>query len=276
MSRPEPPPPAIRALIVDDEPLAREGIALLLADDPQIEVIGECGNGVDAVRAIREHRPDLVFLDIQMPEMGGFEVIEALGPAAMPAVVFVTAYDQYAVRAFDVHALDYLLKPFDDERFFQTLGRIKEHIQLTQVSSLSERLMALLASYQQTAQGQSGKSGGPNPPTPPTRRRHRLAVKSTGRVVFVDVADIDWIEAADYYVQLHVGERTYLHRQTMASLEKELDPEIFLRIHRSAIVHRQRIREIRHHSKRDLVVVLDGGVELKVARSHRDKLQKLL
>lgn len=261
-----PPDTAMKVLIVDDEPLARDGIRLLLDTDDDVEVIGECGNGADAIAAIVRHRPDLVFLDIQMPEVTGFDVLARLEPDALPSIVFVTAYDQYAIRAFEVHALDYLLKPFDDDRFYQTLARAKEQFRLAQVSDLSERLMSLLSTYASPAVEQQ----------PPSPRPKRLAIKSAGRVVFVEIDAIDWIEAADYYVQLHVGKKSYLHRQSLSSLERELDPDVFLRLHRSALVHKQRIREIRHQGKRDLVVVLDGGVEIKVARSHRDKLQRLL
>lgn len=249
----------IRTIIVDDEYLAREGIRLLLESDPEIDVVGEAGNGPDAVEAIRRLEPDLAFLDIQMPGMNGFDVLAQLSPDSLPAAVFVTAYDQYALRAFEVHALDYLLKPYDDDRFFEALEKAKKQLRMVEVSALSERLLGLLESYE-----------------PPKKRINRLAIKSSGRVVFLDVEDIDWIEAADYYVQLHVGEKTYLHRQSMTSLEKQLDPESFLRIHRSAIVHRDRIRELRHQGRRELVVVLDGGVELKVARSQRDKVQSIL
>ncbi len=250
---------AIRTLIVDDEPLAREGVRLLLETDPSIDIVGECQNGAEAVETIRKLRPALVFLDIQMPAMNGFEVLAALKPEELPTVVFATAYDQYALRAFEVHALDYLLKPFDDDRFFEALENVKNQIRLAQVSALSEQLLSLLKNYE-----------------PPSKRVSRLAIKSSGRVVFLEVDQIDWIEAADYYVQLHVGDKTYLHRQSMSSLEKQLDPEQFLRIHRSAIVHRDRIRELRYQGRRDLVVILSSGVELKVARSHREKVQNLL
>jgi two-component system LytT family response regulator len=251
--------PSIRAVIVDDEPLAREGVRLLLQRDPDIEVIDESGDGADAVEVIRRHRPDLVFLDVQIPEMNGFEVLSALGPEEMPAVIFITAHDRYALQAFEVNALDYLLKPYDDERFMEAVRRAKEHLRMERVSNLSQKLISLLEVYGDRSAFIS-----------------RLAVRSAGRVVFVTVGEIDWIEAADYYVQLHVGSESYLHRQTMTSLERQLDPDRFIRIHRSAIVNASRIRELRHQGKRDLVVVLESGIELKVARSSRDKLQKLM
>jgi two-component system LytT family response regulator len=232
----------IRTLIVDDEPLAREGLRLLLGDDEEVEVIGECASGREAVQAIQKLHPDLVFLDVQMPELDGFQVIASLPPDDLPAVVFVTAYDRYALRAFEVHALDYLLKPFDDERFQDALKRAKRHLGLQRVSEVGQR---------------------------------RLAVKDVGRVVFLNVAEIDWIEAADYYVQLHAGKQSYLHRESMQSLEARLDPSQFLRIHRSAIVNVRGVKEVRHQGRRDIVVVLACGATLKVARSHREKLQRL-
>jgi two-component system LytT family response regulator len=254
----------IRTLVVDDEPLAREGLRMMLAHDADVEVVGECSSGRDAVAAVRRLRPDLMFLDVQMPEMNGFDVLAALqasGETNLPSVIFVTAYDRYALRAFEVHALDYLLKPFDDERFSESLARAKRHLRLAHVSTLSERLLSLLENYR----------------TPEAGREYmtRLSIKDAGRVLFLDVAEVDWIEAADYYVQLHVGGKSYLHRESMQRLEERLDPGRFLRIHRSAIVNRQRVKELRHKG-RELVCVLASGVSLKVARSQRAKLAKML
>jgi two-component system LytT family response regulator len=256
-----PEPSRIRTLIVDDEPLAREGVRLLVNGDPEIDVVGECANGRDALAAVRRLRPDLVFLDVQMPEMSGFDVLAALPPEELPAVIFVTAFDRYALRAFEVHALDYLLKPFDDERFADAVARAKRHLRLSHVSSLSERLLSLLENVR--------------PPEPDRELLSRIAIKDAGRVVFLDVSEVDWIEAADYYVQLHVGPKSYLHRESMQRLEEKLDPDRFLRIHRSAIVNRRCVRELRHKG-RELHCVLANGVSLKVARSQRGKLQKLM
>ncbi|MCP3167714.1 LytR/AlgR family response regulator transcription factor [Myxococcus qinghaiensis] len=262
---------AIRTLVVDDEPLAREGLRLLLAADPEVSVVGEAGNGPEAVRLIREQRPDLVLLDVQMPELNGFEVLSHLGPGEVPAVIFVTAYDRYALRAFDIHALDYLLKPFRDDRFHDAIGRAKAQIRLARMSDLSQRLMSVLSTY-----GERDGAPAPTPaPTATERWVRRLAIRDSGRVVFLDVDEIEYIEAADYYVQIHAGGKAYLHRETMQGLEARLDPERFMRIHRSAIVNSSRIRELRSEGRRDLVVVLTGGAELRVARSHREKFQHL-
>ncbi|RKI50309.1 DNA-binding response regulator [Corallococcus sp. AB004] len=260
---------AIRTLVVDDEPLAREGLRLLLAADPDVRVVGEAGNGPEAVRLIREHRPDLVLLDVQMPELNGFEVLARLDPGEVPAVIFVTAYDQYALRAFDIHALDYLLKPFRDDRFHDAIGRAKAQIRMARMSDLSQRLMSVLSTY-----GERDSTPAPAP-TPPEPWMRRLAIRDAGRVVFLDVDEIEYIEAADYYVQIHAGGKAYLHRETMQSLEERLEPERFMRIHRSAIVNARRIRELRSEGRRDLVVVLTSGAELRVARSHREKFQHL-
>jgi len=266
-------PTCIRTLIVDDEPLAREGVRLLLATDPEVRVVGEAGNGPEAVRLIREHRPDLVLLDVQMPELNGFEVLARLAPAEVPAVIFVTAYDSYALRAFDIHALDYLLKPFRDDRFHDAVGRAKAQVRLARMSDLSQRLMSVLSTY-----GERDVTPPPTPAPPASATEpwvRRLAIRDTGRVVFLEVDEIEYIEAADYYVQIHAGGKAYLHRETMQSLEARLDPERFMRIHRSAIVNSRRIRELRSEGRRDLVVVLTSGVELRVARSHREKFQHL-
>ncbi len=256
----------IRVLVVDDEPLAREGIRLLLRGDAEVEVVGEAGSGTGAIQAITALRPDLVFLDVQMPERGGFEVLAALPPEEVPAVIFVTAYDRYALRAFEVHALDYLLKPFDDERFHDALRRAKAHLELARAADLRRQLLSLL----EDVEGQRAAA-----PTPTPAPADRLAIKDGSRVVFLRADEIDWVEAADYYVQIHTGSKSYLVRETMASLERRLDPGQFVRIHRSAIVNRRRIRELRSGGRREAIVVLEGGATLKVARSQRDKLATL-
>lgn len=242
----------LRVLIVDDEPLAREGVRLLLAGDPALEIVGEAGSGDAALAAIQALDPDLVFLDVQMPEMDGFQVLAALPADRTPAIVFVTAYDRYALRAFEVHALDYLLKPFDDRRFADALARAKASLGRGELERHRDRLRALGAAVDD-----------------------RLAIKDGGRVVFLRADEIDWIEAADYYAEIHTRGGTFLHRESMASLEKRLGCERFLRIHRSTIVNRRRIRELRG-GDRSAQVVLDDGTVLRVARAQREKITALL
>jgi two-component system, LytTR family, response regulator len=251
----------IRTLLVDDEPLARQTLRLLLARDADFTLAGECSGGRDAVAFVREQRPDLVLLDIQMPGLDGFQVIERIGVARMPPVIFVTAYDEYAVRAFEVQALDYLLKPFDDARFFQALARAREEIAVHDSRSLAERLAGVLAE-------KVGRDARP---------LARIALRSSGgRIVFVDASGIDRIMAEDYYVRLHVGGATHLWRVSMNALEKRLDPAKFLRIHRSAIVNLDFVREIHPGVKDDAFALLKDGTRLPVARSRRGRLRDLL
>lgn len=247
----------MRTLIVDDEPLARERIRTLLRDEPDIELIGECADGKEAVSAIQGKNPELLFLDVQMPEMDGFAVLEAVGPERVPAVVFVTAYDRYALRAFDVHALDYLLKPFDRERFHKALERARA--QVGERGKLGDRLLALLKDIKEEP-----------------KRPERFVIKSAGRVFFLRADEIDWVEAAGNYVQLHVGSTTHLMRETMGGLEARLDPEKFVRIHRSAIVQVDRLKEMRPAFHGDYIVILQDGTRLNLSRSYREKLQALL
>jgi two-component system LytT family response regulator len=255
----------IKALIVDDEPLARQNIRLLLKDDPDVELIGECGSGAEAIRAIRREQPDLLFLDIQMPEMSGFEVLEKISTGPIPAIIFVTAFDQYAIKAFEVHALDYLLKPFDDTRFEKALRQAKDQIEQREISQLSQRLIALLEDRDSSSIR-----------TVKPLYISRLMIKSTSRVFFLKVDDIDWIEAADYYVKLHQGKRAHLLRETMNDLETKLDPGRFIRIHRSAIVNLDRVKEMHPHFNGEYIVILQDGTELKLSRSRREQLQQLL
>ena len=236
-------PIKIRTVIVDDEPLARSNLAVLLRLDAEIEIVSECGSGVDAPREIRAAKPDLLFLDVQMPECDGFDVLESLGKDAPAAIIFVTAYDQYALRAFEAGALDYLLKPFDNARFDRALARAKEKI----------------------AQGK----GLP-------KKLQRLTIKSAGQVAFVSLSEIDWIEAADYYAALHVGEKTHLLRRSMAELEQDLDPAAFCRIHRSTIVNLERVRGLKLSEDGDYQVLLESGNTLRMSRRYRKRLQSRL
>jgi two-component system LytT family response regulator len=234
---------AIRTAIVDDEPLARSNLSLLLRLDPEIEIVSECGSGADAPNEIRRTKPDLLFLDVQMPEYDGFDVLELLGKDVPPALVFVTAYDQYALRAFDAGALDYLLKPFDNARFERTLARAKQKIARDKIQP---------------------------------QRLEFLTVKNAAQVTFVRLPEIDWIEAADYYAGLHVGEKVHLLRRSISELEQDLDPAQFCRIHRSSIVNLNRVRGLKLNQEGEYSVLLEGGVMLRLSRRYRKQLQSRL
>jgi two-component system LytT family response regulator len=234
----------IRALVVDDEPLARRNVTVLLRNDPDVGAVEECASGVEAIEAIRRWKPDLVFLDVQMPECGGFDVLEMLGADLPHAIIFVTAHDEYALRAFEAGALDYLLKPFDDARFVRALNRAKDK----------------LAHYASQA----------------PQRAQRLVVKSPGQLLFLEVADVDWIEAASYYACLHVGDATHIIRRTLAELERDLGEGQFVRIHRSIIVNLERIRGLELQAGGEYEVVLKSGVRLRLSRRFRKRLQDRL
>jgi two-component system LytT family response regulator len=252
----------IRTLIVDDEQLARASLRVLLGADPDIELVGECSSGLDAVTQIAARAPELVFLDVQMPRMTGFEVLAAVGDARPFVVVFVTAYDSYAIEAFDVEALDYVLKPFDDRRFHRAVERAKDQIRHARLGSLASELVHVMA--------------GAAPEPPAAAPAERLVIRDGGRTVFVPLADIDWIEAADYYVQLHAGGQSYLHREPLRDLEARLDPRRFVRIHRSTIVAIDRVAELRPSAHGDHCVRLRDGTDLKLSRSRRGRLRVLL
>jgi len=249
----------IRTLIVDDESLARERIRNMLASDPQIEIISECGNGQDAIEAIQLHSPDLVFLDVEMPGIDGFSVLDALPRERIPTIVFVTAYDQYAVRAFEVYALDYLLKPFDQERFDKALDRAKAQLFSQRSDELSERILSALEEIK-------------------TRPVHleRLVIKMNGHVFFIKADEIDWLEAEGNYVRLHAGKESYLLRDTISALESQLDPKKFIRVHRSAIVNIDRITELQPWFHGEYRIILSEGVQLTLSRTYREKLHDLL
>ena len=252
----------IRAAIVDDEPLARRRIRNLLAEASDVDVIAECANGKDAIESLEESPPDLLFLDIQMPEIDGFDVLQALGVGQVPAVIFVTAYDQFALRAFEAHALDYLLKPFDDERFGAALQRARERIRQQQGSDLDRRLQALL----DNVRGDHGYL-------------RRLVVPSGHRSIFVRTEHIDWIEAERNYVRLHVsggGGRSYLLRENLTRIASALDPKTFCRIHRSTIVNIDRIQSVESLLHGEYLVVLQDGTKLTSGRSYRSSLHALM
>jgi two-component system LytT family response regulator len=249
----------IRTLVVDDEPLARERLNGLLFGEPDIEVVGHCRDGEEAVTSIVDLSPDLVFLDVQMPQMNGFEVIEAVGNERMPLVIFVTAYDQHALKAFQVRALDYLLKPFDRERFSEALQRARKQIEREETGDLGRRLLALVKDLRKDQP-----------------RAERLVVKSGGRLFFLRADEIDWIEAAGNYVKLHVGTDAHLFRETMNAIEAQLDADTFFRIHRSHIVNIERVKELQPWFNGEYVVFLTNGTRLTLSRSYRDKLQERL
>lgn len=256
----------IRTIIVDDEPLARRNLRVLLERDSQIEILEECRNGREAVKAINTLSPDLIFLDIQMPEMDGFDVLERVGPAHIQAIIFVTAFDQYALKAFDVHALDYLLKPFDDERFARALERAKSQIAAREINQLSGRLLALLEERETERKGSTRDSA----------YLTRLMIKASSRMMLLKVDEIDFIEADGNYAKLHVGRKTHLLREKMNDLEGRLDPAKFVRIHRSIIVNLDRIKELHPHFNGDYVVVLEDGRQLKLSRTRREHLESRL
>jgi two-component system, LytTR family, response regulator len=250
----------IRVLIVDDEPIARRGIRQQLRGEADLEVIGECGDGAAAIDAITGLAPDLVFLDIQMPEVGGFDVVEAIGVARMPAVVFVTAYDEHALRAFDVHAVDYVLKPIDRHRFRTAVERARRRLAHAPGQQLEERELSLDRRIA-AALGELGR--------PVHDYAKRLAIKGDGRVILVDVDEVDRLEAAGNYVEVHSGSRHHLVRETMASLEARLDPARFVRVSRSSIVNADRVRELQPMFNGDFVVLLRDGMKVAGSRRYR-------
>jgi two-component system, LytTR family, response regulator len=249
----------LRLLIVDDEPVARRRLRRLVTDTADVEIAGESGDGRSAVSAISALAPDIVLLDVQMPEMDGFEVLQAVGADRLPAIIFVTAFDRYALRAFEVHALDYLLKPVTGDRLVEALNRARTRIAERRGAALDPRVLALLGDL---AVGR--------------RFLSRLPVKLGGKLIVVDLADVDWIKAADNYVTLHAGSHAYLARETMSRLERELDPERFVRIHRSAIVQIDRIKELLPEFHGDFIVVLRDGTRVPLSRNYRAKVEQVL
>jgi len=256
-----PPTPAIpdstkiRTLIVDDEELARDRVASLLAEQPDVEVVGLCSDGPSAVEAIERERPDLVFLDVQMPGMDGFEVVENLDRNHVPAVVFVTAHDAHAIRAFEIHALDFLLKPFDQTRFEKALERARAQLARAKTETIDSRLVSLLEELREER-----------------KYPERLIVKSSGRVFFVRAEDIDWVEASGNYVKIHTKGEGHLLRESMKNMEAKLDPKTFVRIHRSAIVNIDRIKELEPWFHGEYIVILRDGTRLTASRVFSDRL----
>jgi two-component system LytT family response regulator len=254
----------LRVLIVDDEPLAQQRIEDLLAKEEAVEIAGTAATGDEAVEAIQRLKPDLVFLDVHMPGRTGLEVVEAIGADAMPAVIFTTAYDQFALKAFDVSAVDYLVKPFDDERFVQALRRARKTIELEEVERTTKRLMALLEAREAASEKARGAY------------LERIAVESRGQARVVPVDKVDYITASGPYAELHVGDRTFAIRERMQTLAERLDPAVFFRIHRSAIVRLDRVDSLRRASGGDYAVRLKDGTELSVSRTRREELESAL
>jgi two-component system LytT family response regulator len=251
-------PERIRTIIIDDEPLARERIRTFIEMEPDFEIVAECGDGTAAIRDIDRFTPDLIFLDVQMPELGGFDVLTRMKPARPPEVIFVTAHDQYAVRAFEFHALDYLLKPYDRARFRETLTRARSSLIQRQAGASDTRLSELIDEL-----------------THKTDAPERLVVKSGGRILFLDIDEIDWIEASGNYVRFHIGNETHSVRETMGAIEQRLPSGMFVRIHRSTIVNRVRIKEMQPLSDGEYAVILKDGTDLRLSRSYRSAIDEL-
>ena len=257
----------IRALIVDDEPVARRGIRLALRVEKDVEIIGECGDGREALALIKEQQPDLVFLDVQMPLLDGFGVVEALDAENLPTIVFVTAYDEHAIRAFEAGALDYLLKPFERERFQKTLARARRQILSPDSDDFNRRLDALLQSFK--AEQRRAVEQRPQP-------LERIAIKEAGRIIFLNTAEIDWVEAQGNYLKLHAGRDTHLLRETMDGIEAKLDTAAFVRIRRSTLVRVERIKELQPLFNGEYTVILQDGTRLSSSRRYRKNLDLLL
>lgn len=262
MPRPAEP---LRAIVADDEPLARRMLVAMLAREPDIVVVAESDNGLETIDAVVAHEPDVLFLDVRMPGANGIEVLEALGPGAVRAVVLVTAFDDYAVAAFDHHALDYVLKPVDEDRFLATLERVRERLRQHRAATLVEETLASLAQWYRRA------DDGIRDPY-----LSRVVVRSRGKARVVDVTEIDWIEAADDYVKLHVGPHVHLLRSSLSALEKRLDPAEFGRIHRSTIVRLSRVKEMEPYFHGDYSITLVDGSRLRLSRTYRASFQAAL
>lgn len=262
----------IRTLIVDDEQHAREGIRLRLKEFPDIIIVGECASGEEALTALTTFKPDLVFLDIQMPEMNGFEVLQKMTLSPPPMIIFVTAYDRYAVRAFEFHALDYLLKPLNDVRFRETLQRITQEMKHRQLEQYSQKLQVLVNEYISLTTDTESTENERRSAAPLTR----ILLKGKEHISVLPVEEIDWIESAGDYVYVHTKGQKHLIRETLTSLEENLDPMHFVRIHRSAIVNIKKVRSLRPTESGDYDIFLTDGTQLKLSRNHRARFQQLL
>ena len=255
--------PAIRTVIADDEPLARKKLRLLLGSEPGVQVVAECQDGQQTIGAVRAHRPDLLLIDVRMPDVDGFEVLAKLTDDEMPVVVFTTAYDQFAVRAFEAHATDYLLKPFERERLHQAIERARAELLKSHNRDLTTRILDLLVNK-------------PEPRMESKQPNDRMVIRAGGKVVFLDLAEVDWIEAAANYVKLNVGKESYLLREGIGRVSERLDPDRFVRIHRSVIVNVRKIKELQPCDSGEYIAVLRNGKELSCSRGYRAELQRLI
>jgi two-component system LytT family response regulator len=268
--------PPLRVLIVDDEPLARQRLEDLLRDEPGVEIVASVDNGTAAVEAVRSLRPDIAFLDVQMPGKTGIDVVREVGPDAMPLTIFVTAYDRYALQAFDLAAVDYLVKPFDDERFEQAFQRARRYVELEEMGELRERLLAVLDGGPRSAAASTPAAAPPGGSSGGSTYLERIAVEMRGKVRVVPVSQIEYITASGPYVELHTSERAYLIREAIHTLEAKLDPNRFLRIHRSIIVRVDLIDTFHRGAGGDYEVQLKSGARLRVSRSRREELERRL
>jgi len=250
----------IHTLIADDEPLARKKLKLLLRCEPDVRIIAECASGSETIAALKAYRPDLLFLDIEMPSGDGFDVLRSIGTERAPIVIFTTAYDKYAIRAFEMHAVDYLLKPFDQDRLRDAVQRARSELSKLKNGEFVKRLMALLATSEKTK----------------STIQNRFVVKSSGRVVFLDADNVDWIEAAANYVRFHVGRESYVMRENIGTVAEKLEPSHFVRIHRSTIVNVSRIKELHPCNSGEYIVVLRDGKELSCSRGYRPAILQLM
>ncbi|MFC2120381.1 LytR/AlgR family response regulator transcription factor [Bacteroidota bacterium] len=260
----------IRTIIIDDEQLARDGIKELLVGEDNIEILCECENGEEAIKAIEEFEPDLIFLDIQMPEYSGFEVLEKLNSATLPVIIFVTAFDKYAINAFEVNALDYLLKPFNDERFRTALSRAFDHIKNKAEAEISKNIISLIKNYQDITSRTRELDHVRNYNfSKDEKYLSRIMIREKGKTIFIDVKDVKWFEAMDYYVRIHTEDSSFLLKESLLKLEKLLDPKKFLRIHRSSIVRFDEIKSMSPISSGDYSVILKDGTKLKLSRTRK-------